>query len=142
MDTTKLTETYLRLVAYAESLEEAHKKSMKVLYEKQAALEKLMMQYLDEINAQNVATSAGTFFKRKSDSVRVSNKAEYMDFVYKQIQEKGVDGLYYLTGAASKDAVKTWISEHGNSLPPGIKYEQFIKVGVRSPNSKGEKDEQ
>lgn len=132
MDLNKAVASFIGLRDKIAALEKDHKAKLKQIKDIQAKLQTFIQGELDKVGADNVKTPSGTAFKAKKDSVRVVNKAEFMDFIKSQVDDNGVDGLYMLTISASKNAVKEFMDDHEDELPPGIKYEQWQEVQIRS----------
>ena len=130
-DVKKAVRVFLALRDRIDALKKAHKEEVKELKAKQEQLGKYLQTAMDELGVDSMKTEGGTAYKTKKDSVTVQTKAEFLCFILERIEEEGVDGLYYLTGAASKNAIKEWMDEHDGGLPPGIKYDQFYEVQVR-----------
>lgn len=130
-DVKRAVKVFLALRDKMDALKKAHKEELKELKEKQTQLGMYIQKAMDEQGVESMKTEGGTAYKTKKDSVTVQTKAEFMQFILDRIEEEGVDGLYYLTSAASKNAIKEWMDEHNDTPPPGIKYDQFYEVQVR-----------
>lgn len=134
MDVKRAIAGYLMLREKIDELEMAHKATVKELKEKQTKIANLVKKHFDETGEDSTkVTGVGTAFKAKKDSVRIDNKAEFTDFLMKQIEEHGVDGLYFATVSASKNAVKEYMADTDGELPPGVKYDAWVEVQFRSP---------
>lgn len=132
MDINKAVSAYLQIRRKIDLLEKDHKAKVKELKDAQDKLQKWLGKQFDTLGVDNVKTDLGTAFRASKDSVRVGNKAEFLEFIVKQVQENGVDGLYLMSATAAKNAVKDWMEEHDDELPPGIKYDSWTEVQVRS----------
>ena len=131
MDLDKAVESYIDLRDRIAALDRTHKAKVKGIKDVQLKLQAFIQKKLEEVGAENIKTEHGTAFKATKDSVRVTNKAEFMQFITQRVEEAGVDGLYMLTVSASKNAVKEYMEDHEDDLPPGIKYEQWQEIQVR-----------
>jgi hypothetical protein len=109
------------------------------LAKKQLVLEGYLDRQLTELGVQNIKTEYGTVFKYSKDTVSVQNRADFLDFVLAQIAEHGADGLGFMTVAANKEMVKQFMQENEDSLPPGIKYDQWKAVKVERAKAEAPK---
>lgn len=132
MDINKAVSSYLRLRMKIAELEKAHKAEIAELKEVQKKLQHWLQGKFDEMGVDNVKTEHGTAFKATKDSIRVSNKSEFMQYVVSQVEERGVDGLYLMSVTANKTATKEYMEEHDDELPPGVKYDAWTEVQIRS----------
>lgn len=116
------------LKAYIEAEDEAYKERMKP--------------YKDGINAilatcgvilqaqagpdgkSNFSSDAGTAYLQHGLSVKVDNRADFLNFV------REVDGWDYVDLGVLKDPVRAYLDKH-NAPPPGIKTEAFVKCLIR-----------
>lgn len=131
MDLKKAVKAYILLRSKVDERKKEHKAELKELTDKQAKIANLIQKQLDELGVDNIKTEDGTAFKAKKDSVTVKNKADFMEFVVNQVKESGADGLYMMSITANKNAVKEYMEEHEDELPPGVKYEAWTEVQVR-----------
>ena len=127
----KAIAAYVKLRDKIEAMEKQHKAAKKELVDKQLKLAALIEKVMDSIGTESVKSEHGTAFKAKKDSVKVANKADFSEFIVQEIERDGVDALYLLTLSAAKNAVKDYMAEHEDELPPGIKYETWQEVQVR-----------
>ena len=74
-------------------------------------------------NLQNFKSEDGTAYLRKSDSVTVSDRQPFLDFV--------LDGhLEFLDARVLKDPVRAFVDRTG-AAPPGVKVEPFVQCVIR-----------
>jgi hypothetical protein len=132
VDINKATAGYLKLRTIIAEKEKAHKAEIAELKEKQTKIQNWLQAKFEEIGFDNVKTDHGTAFKATKDSIRVSNKAEFMQFIVDQVKESGVDGLYLMSVTANKTATKEYMEDHEDMLPPGVKYDSWTEIQVRS----------
>jgi hypothetical protein len=120
-----LIATYIRYRDYVAAQNKAHAERM-APYE--AAMEKLagaMHLRLNERGDESVKTEAGTAYKSTSTSIKVADREAFFNFV------RDADAFEMLTAAVAKDAVKAYMEEHQDVLPPGLEQSTFTKVNFR-----------
>lgn len=72
---------------------------------------------------QNFKSDAGTAYLRKSDSVTVTNRDDFVKFVLD-------DHLEFLDARVLKDPVRDWVDKH-EVPPPGVKIEPSVQCIIR-----------
>lgn len=107
-----------------ELLEDEHKERMRPYKEMKEKLEKQILGYLLEINAQNVSTTVGTASVLHRKSASLEDPQVFMDFV---IANQAWD---LIDRKANAKAVEDFIREHGVQ-PPGAKFTDSLTLGLR-----------
>ena len=131
MDIQRAVAAYLKLRDMIDETKDRHKQELKELTTKQAKVGEYLDRALTKVGVENVKTDMGTAFKATKDSVKVANKAEFSQFIVDRIKEDGIDALYLLTLSAAKNAIKDYMEEHEDELPPGIEYRTWHEIQVR-----------
>lgn len=126
-----LVRRYLDLRAYLEKRADELKEELAVWVAQKTLIEGVMMKRLNDRNAQNSATDAGTFFKQSWTSVKVKDKTLFLDHVFTQRMEGLPDCYDMLTQAVAKDSVTAFMEAHDGQPPPGIEVEHGSKIQVR-----------
>ena len=122
---------YVHLRDEIETIKKRHKEELKALNEKQEKLSGYLGKILEQSGVKSMKSDAGTVFQATKDSVRVADKALFSDFVVEQIQQDGVDALGILTLSANKNAIKAYMEDNKDSLPPGVTYERWHEIQIR-----------
>lgn len=132
MDVNKAIAAYIDLRAKLAVLEKEHKAKVAKIKEIQGKIQAKIQEQLDSTGADSMKATTGTAFRATKDSVRIANKADFMAYVTNEVEKRGVDGLYMLTVSASKSAVKEYMEDNEDELPPGVKYEKWQEIQIRS----------
>lgn len=72
---------------------------------------------------QNFKSNDGTAYLRKSDSVTVTNRDDFVKFVLD-------DHLEFLDARVLKDPVRDWVDKY-EAPPPGVKIEPSVQCIIR-----------
>ena len=116
-------------VALRDKIDEIKKKHEAELAPYKDVLNKLGALLLDELTTKGVdsmKTAGGTFYRRTVSSVSVEDGAEFRRHVL-------AEGAWNLADLrANKPGVEAYVSQEGVP-PPGVKFSQFVDVGVRRP---------
>ncbi len=103
--------------------QEAFDAEWKPYKEAKAALQTACGAELIRQGLQNFKSDDGTAYLRKSDSVTVINRDDFVKFV--------LDGnLEFLDARVLKDPVRAFVDKH-EAPPPGIKIEPFVQCVIR-----------
>ncbi len=95
----------------------------KVYRDAMGALQTACGAELTKQGLQNFKSDEGTAYLRKSDSVTVVNRDDFVKFV--------LDGnLEFLDARVLKDPVRAFVDKH-ETPPPGIKIEPFVQCIIR-----------
>lgn len=126
-----LTTRHLALRALLEQLVAKHKAELSPWQDMQDIIENEMLRRLNERAADNSSTPAGTFFKVRGTSVKVTDKVVFLDHVFAQRLNNLPNCYDMLTQAVSKDSVTAFIKDNGGQPPPGVEVTSYIKIQVR-----------
>ena len=80
----------------------------------------------DEDEKASLATPQGTMYRKKTLSVKVADREEWMDFIFDGRREG------FLTAAVSKEAVVEYMDQF-KAVPPGIETTWIRKTLFNSP---------
>jgi hypothetical protein len=98
------------------------------LQEHLQTLEALLTNELNKLGQNggaSIKTTVGTVYRERWDQYKVTNREEWIDWVFNTQAESMV------TNHTSKEAIKTHVEEHNGLLPPGIGHEFGYKTKVR-----------
>lgn len=123
-----LIEEFLRLRDGKKLAEEKMKEWMHANYSaRMDQIEAILMDCLNNLNADSLKTEVGTAFKRVETSVTVASPADFQRHVI------GTEEWELIDFRANKTAVKSYVEEHGGELPPGVNMTQTTVISVRRP---------
>jgi hypothetical protein len=81
---------------------------------------------LQEQGLQNFKSDTGTAYLQHGLSVKVDNRAEFLQFLLEDFDQR----QGFLDAGVLKDPVRDWLDKY-QADPPGIKTEAFIKCLIR-----------
>ncbi len=105
-------------------MDDAHKTTMKPAREALEQLGNMLMDHLKNINADSVATEAGTVYKTVKHSASIADGEAFWKYVTDN------EAWDLLDRKANVSAVADFIETHSGT-PPGINYTSVQVVGVR-----------
>lgn len=115
---------YVSLRDKIAALDKAHKEKMAPFREMLDTLGGVLLNHLDTIAADSVATPSGTVYKTVKNSASIADGAAFWHFV----ESSGAWDL--VDKKANVTAVKEFI-EQNNMAPPGVNFSSIATVGVR-----------
>lgn len=115
---------YLELRELKAQMEKAHKERKAKVQSKMDKLEAEFLQFFEETGQESARTKYGTPYTQLRESVTVSSRDDFLDFV----RENGAWDM--LENRASKTAVLEYKEEH-EELPPGLNYRAERIVNVK-----------
>lgn len=121
----------LALKAYLEMLAEAHKAELQPWQDQQELVEGEMLRRLNERQAKNSSTPAGTFYKEDGTSFKVTDKVAFLDFVFTLRMNADPNAYDMLTQSVAKDSVLDYRKANDGKSPPGIEATGYTKIKVR-----------
>jgi hypothetical protein len=132
MNATDLIAQYIKLRGYVAKRSAEHSEelapyaaAMKAIEDAGAAM--LIAQGGDEGKA-NIATPAGTMFRKRWTSIKMADRATFFDFVAADwVARKG-----FLTSAVTKAEIEDFI-EREKSIPPGLDITRGYSVLFNKP---------
>ena len=123
-DAEKYIGKLIRLKDKIKELDDKHDEELKPYKEMRDKLEKLILGYLQESNAKNISTDAGTASVLRRKSASLEDPQAFMDYVIENAAWDLIDRK------ANANAVEDFI--HNNaSPPPGVKFSQALTLGLR-----------
>lgn len=127
-NTSALIEEYIRLRDAKSAAADKIKKFIQENYTaRMDIIEGLLMQQLDEVNADSLKTEHGTAFKKVETSVTVADGAAFSRYVI------GEEKWELIDFRANKTAVKDFVEANDGNLPPGLNFTQELIINVRRP---------
>jgi hypothetical protein len=122
---------YIKLRNFIAARQEAFDAEMKPYADAMKALEDWGAGVLNELAGNDdekasLATPQGTMYRKKTLSLKVADRGEWMDFIFDGRREG------FLTAAVSKEAVVEYM-EQFKSTPPGIETTWIRKTLFNSP---------
>jgi hypothetical protein len=120
----ELVTKHNEIKAFIEAEQEAFDTRIKPYKQGLAAILNSCGVLLQEQGQQNAKTEDGTAYLNHGLSVKVDNRAEFLEFVKREWKWDMLDV------GVLKDPVRAWREAH-NADPPGIKSEEFVKCLIR-----------
>lgn len=127
----EVIQTYLRLRARKDAIENDMKDRVADIKTKMTKLEAWLQAKCDEIGATSLKTPHGTAFITTLDTATVADWDATLAFV------KANNAYDLLERRVSKTAVRAYIDEN-KSVPDGVTFGTRLNVNVRKPTNKGE----
>lgn len=121
----ELVQTYLELREIKAQLEKKHKERKGKVDDKMKMIEAKLLQFFEETGQESARTKYGTPYTQLRESVTVSSRDDFLDFVREN------EAWDMLENRASKTAVLEYKEEH-EELPPGLSYRAERIVNVKS----------
>ncbi len=84
-----------------------------------------LMATADAVGVESFKTEYGTAFKKTSDFVAVKDWSKALDYIVKY------DLVNMFNKSVNKTAVKEFMAENNNMLPPGLEFGQKVEIQVR-----------
>ncbi len=125
MNTSEIIGKYIEYRDYLAKRQEAFDLEIKPYQDAMTVLSGAMQLQLIEAKEESVRTEAGTAYLSTTLHARVKDREALMNFV------READAFDLLTAAVSKDAVKQYIDEHQQALPPGVEVTYITKCNFR-----------
>jgi hypothetical protein len=125
MDIDKIVGAYVKM---RDDLDAKRKEFKEFENERKAQMAKIedhILKLCYEQGVESFKTVHGTAFKKKKDFVKVNNWDAALDFIIHN------DLKHILTKSVRKDAVKEFMKENKNQLPPGLEYGAITEIGIR-----------
>jgi len=121
---TELVAEYIALRNLKKAAEEQYKQFCRVEYEEpMQQLEATLLDYLNKIGADSIASKAGTVYKILHTSVTTADGAEFRRHVI------GSEEWELADWKPNKTVINDKVAR-GEPLPPGVNRSAFYKVGV------------
>ena len=115
---------YVRLRDKIKELDDAHKEAMKPYREMIEALGNMLLDHLNNVNAESIKTEAGTFYKTTKKTATLEDPEAFMRWIIANNMFEMLDRK------ANVKAVDDYIQAN-KSLPPGVKFTERLDVNVR-----------
>lgn len=124
MTTANLVEKYVLLRDRMKLLRKQHTDQLAPYADAMSQIELLLMAALNQAGVEQMRAPAGTFFKTKTSTVKVTNFDALLDYVREN------NAWELLPPAVSKPAVDAHF-EDTQTLPPGVEITRTVEVNVR-----------
>jgi len=124
IDVEKRVGQYITLRDKIKDLDDQHKKSMEPYKDMLEQLGNMLLQHLQNVNAESIRSTAGTFFKTTKKTASLEDAEAFMRFV---ITTQSFD---MLDRKANVKAIEDYLDTN-KTLPPGVKFTQRVEVNVR-----------
>lgn len=150
----KVIGKYVELRDVRDEMSKRHAEEIGKITEMMEVCESWLLKHLSDNKIESARTEAGTAYKNTSTSATVDPEGGWplllyhvlhgpiqrvLDAVEKGMSDKGSMAILLtspeldlLNHSVNKTKVKE-IVEAGGHVPPGVKYSQFVKLGVRRP---------
>lgn len=120
-----VVKNYLQLRELKAELEKKHKQRKAKIDDKMKYMEAQILKFFDETGLESARTKYGTPYTQLRESVTVSSRDDFLDFVREH------EAWDMLENRASKTAVLEYKDEH-EELPPGLSYRAERIINVKS----------
>ncbi len=120
-----LVAKYVAYRDYVAKEQEALEERLKPYNAAMTLLSGTMQARLKERGDESVRTESGTAYLSTTASFKVVDREAFMDFV------READAFEMLTASVAKDAVKAYMEEHQDQVPPGLEQTFFTKCNFR-----------
>jgi hypothetical protein len=124
MDVDKRVGQYIQLRDIIKQMKAKHEAELAPYIQAQEALNKLLLNALNNVKAENMRTKHGTLYKKNNKSASIVDKQAFWDFVVANKLWELVDKR------ANAQACADYADEH-KEFPPGVNYTNFHTAGVR-----------
>jgi hypothetical protein len=121
----ELVAAYIKYRDYVAAKELALTVELKPYTTAMATIATAMLDQLNASGADSIKTDAGTAYVSELDSMKVIDREALMDFIFKTGETQ------LLLAAVAKDAVRDYMAEHNNLLPPGVEKSTIRKANFR-----------
>lgn len=126
VDIAKRVAQYVALRDIIKEKEAAHKKELERHKKALEDLNSLLLNHLNAIKGNSLATDAGTVYRTEKKSAPLTDAKAFMDYVIKNA------AFDLLDRKANVTAVVEYI-KHNSAPPPGVNFSSTYVVGVRRP---------
>ena len=132
MNATDLIGRYIELRDYVARRSAAHQEELKPYNEAMVAIENkcgaMLIEQGGEEGKANIATPAGTVFRKRWTSIKVVSRPDWLKFV----TDDWADRQRFLTSAVAKTEVEEWI-EINKTKPPGVDIDRGYNIQFNKP---------
>jgi hypothetical protein len=123
-------EKYIDIKAQREALKKEFATRDAPYAEQENLLSGLIMTHLRNLGIESARTRFGTVFFKTTSAASLFDPDAFMTFVINSQRFEMLDRK------ANKTAVRDYINEF-HELPPGVKYQEAVTLGHKSPTNKG-----
>jgi hypothetical protein len=132
MNATQLIEQYIKLRDYVAKRSAEHAEELAPYAEAMKAIENkcgaLLVEQGGEEGKANIATPAGTVFRKRWTSIKVISRPDWMAFIASDWDAR----QKFLTAAVAKTEVEEWIETH-KQKPPGVDIDRGYNIQFNKP---------
>lgn len=133
-DVSTRVKQYLQLRGMLETMDSEHRKKRKGITDVMEMLEGVLQKHLSDTGVTSAKTPAGTFFRATRYTATVADGQAFLDHIR-------TEGLWeLLERRCNPTAARDYTEEHG-APPPGVNLNTIVRVNVRSPTEKGDKND-
>lgn len=125
MNIDDLVKKYIEVRDFMKIKAEAFDAEMKPYSTALVAIEGALAMEMDRLGADSIKTEHGTPYRSTIMSPKVTDRDAFLDFVAAE------NAFEFFTAAIAKEAVKTYMEEHGDALPPGVEVAYIKKINIR-----------
>lgn len=134
IDFDAMVDKFVRLRDKMKEIKERQAAEMQPYNEAKEKLEGMLLDHLNNIHAENVATQHGSVYKCRKDSATIADMSTFWNWVVANGEFDMVDRK------ANVPAVREYLEKQAGSAnpspPPGVNFTTRIEVGVRRNGKK------
>ena len=90
----------------------------------------VLLGMLNEQKTNSMSTDNGTCYISTIMTPKITDRDKYLDFVNENWESIGNELLQ--VSAPQKSALKTYMEEHNDALPPGVEVSYFNRVNIKA----------
>ena len=122
----KLTETYIKIRSKRTDLSSEFKKKDDGLKEQQDKIKAALLEYLKDNDINSVGTDAGMFYRSQKRRYWTSDWESMHKFILEH------EAPEFLEKRLNQTAVKEFLEENPDILPPGLNVQSEYTISIRS----------
>jgi hypothetical protein len=93
-------------------------------------IKSILLGMMNEGKINNISTDAGAAYISTIMTPKIVDRDKYLDFVNENWESVGNEMLQ--VSMPQKTALKTYMEEHNDALPPGVEVSYFNRVNIKA----------
>lgn len=93
-------------------------------------IKSILLGMMNEGKINNISTDAGAAYISTIMTPKITDRDKYLDFVNENWDQIGNEMLQ--VSMPQKSALKTYMEEHNDALPPGVEVSYFNRVNIKA----------
>ena len=133
MTAALLVKKYIEIRDFLAAKAEERDAADKPYREAMTAIEGALAIEMDRLQCDSIKTEFGTPYRSTIVTPKVTDRDKFMQAVVDDVVDFGAEAesLKFFTAAISKEAVKAYMEDHADALPPGVEVTSFKKLNIR-----------